>query len=92
VAVVDISSSPAATVADELTEKGVDAEDMTEEIRGKVMRLNLDAVLRCCQAEAEIMKKSGYGKIINTASMSAHIVTPRRIRPHTTSRKRGCST
>ena len=35
----------------------VDAEDITDEIWQKVMRLNLDAVLYCAQAEARVMKK-----------------------------------
>jgi NAD(P)-dependent dehydrogenase (short-subunit alcohol dehydrogenase family) len=58
----------------------IDAESITDEIWRKVMSLNLDAVLACAQAEAREMKKSGYGKIINTASMSAHIVnTPQNL-------------
>lgn len=39
----------------------------------KILALNLDAVFLCAQAEAREMEKAGYGKIINTASMSAHI-------------------
>ncbi|MDR2184306.1 MAG: glucose 1-dehydrogenase [Treponema sp.] len=39
----------------------------------KILSLNLDAVFLCAQAEAREMVKRGYGKIINTASMSAHI-------------------
>ncbi|HOV38158.1 MAG TPA: glucose 1-dehydrogenase [Spirochaetales bacterium] len=39
----------------------------------KVLSLNLDAVFLCAQAEAREMNRNGYGKIINTASMSAHI-------------------
>jgi NAD(P)-dependent dehydrogenase (short-subunit alcohol dehydrogenase family) len=39
----------------------------------KILSLNLDAVFLCAQAEAREMEKKGYGKIINTASMSAHI-------------------
>jgi NAD(P)-dependent dehydrogenase (short-subunit alcohol dehydrogenase family) len=39
----------------------------------KVLSLNLDAVFLCAQSEGREMAKSGYGKIINTASMSAHI-------------------
>jgi NAD(P)-dependent dehydrogenase (short-subunit alcohol dehydrogenase family) len=39
----------------------------------KILALNLDAVFACAQAEAREMVKNGYGKIINTASMSAHI-------------------
>ena len=65
----------------------VDALDITPEIWQKVMRLNLDAVLYCCQAEALVMKKSGYGKMINTASMSGHIVnTPQNQAPYNVSK------
>jgi NAD(P)-dependent dehydrogenase (short-subunit alcohol dehydrogenase family) len=39
----------------------------------KILALNLDAMFICAQAEAREMVKQGYGKIINTASMSAHI-------------------
>ncbi|MDR1177024.1 MAG: glucose 1-dehydrogenase [Treponema sp.] len=39
----------------------------------KVLALNLDSVFLCARHEARIMEKAGYGKIINTASMSAHI-------------------
>ena len=35
---------------------------------------NLDSVFLCCRAEANMMFERGYGKIINTASMSGHIV------------------
>ena len=70
----------------------IDAESITDEIWRKVMSLNLDAVLACAQAEAREMKKSGYGKIINTASMSAHIKTLRRTRFRTTCPRRGSST
>ncbi|WP_455382673.1 glucose 1-dehydrogenase [Salinispira pacifica] len=52
----------------------VKAEEVTPEIWQKIMRLNLDGVLYCAQAEARVMMKAGYGKIINTASMSGHIV------------------
>ncbi len=65
----------------------VDAQDITDEIWQKVMRLNLDAVLYCAQAEAREMKKARYGKIINTASMSGHIVnTPQHQTPYNTSK------
>ncbi|NLA98319.1 MAG: glucose 1-dehydrogenase [Spirochaetales bacterium] len=39
----------------------------------KALSLNLDAIFLCAQAEGVQMKEQGYGKIINTASMSAHI-------------------
>lgn len=52
----------------------VNAEDITVEVWQKIMRLNLDGVLYCAQAEAREMMKRSYGKIVNTASMSGHIV------------------
>ena len=52
----------------------VAAESITDDIWRKIMNLNLDAVMACSQAEMIAMKKSSYGKIINTASMSGHIV------------------
>lgn len=52
----------------------VDAENTSEEVWRKMMSLNLDAVFYCAQAEALVMMQAGYGKIINTASMSGHIV------------------
>jgi NAD(P)-dependent dehydrogenase (short-subunit alcohol dehydrogenase family) len=65
----------------------IDAKDITPEIWQKVMRLNLDAVLYCCQAEAAVMVKAGYGKIVNTASMSGHIVnTPQNQTPYNVSK------
>jgi NAD(P)-dependent dehydrogenase (short-subunit alcohol dehydrogenase family) len=39
----------------------------------KILSVNLDAVFICSQCEAQEMIKKGYGKIINTASMSGHI-------------------
>ncbi|MHB1294812.1 MAG: SDR family oxidoreductase [Anaerolineae bacterium] len=50
------------------------AEEMTLEAWRKVMDLNLNAVFYCAQAEGRAMLPRGYGKIINTASMSASIV------------------
>jgi NAD(P)-dependent dehydrogenase (short-subunit alcohol dehydrogenase family) len=65
----------------------VDALDITDDIWQKVMRLNLDAVLYCAQAEAREMKKARYGKIVNTASMSGHIVnTPQNQTPYNVSK------
>lgn len=116
VAIVDIDTAAAETVARELSEKGAqamaltidvtspeqtqrmvdgvvdrwgtlsigvnnagiavwsDAETMPAEEWRKVLTLNLDGVFYCAQAEARFMLEAGYGKIINTASMSAHIV------------------
>jgi NAD(P)-dependent dehydrogenase (short-subunit alcohol dehydrogenase family) len=39
----------------------------------KILSLNLDSVFLCARTEAIEMAKKGYGKIINTASMSGHI-------------------
>ena len=50
------------------------SETMPKETWDRVMNLNLDAVFLCAQAEGRVMIEQGYGKIINTASMSAHIV------------------
>lgn len=50
------------------------AEDVSEEEWDKVVDLNLKAVFFCSQAEAKVMIPQKYGKIINTASMSATIV------------------
>lgn len=50
-----------------------DAESMDYDEWRRVLDLNLDGVYLCAKAEAQIMLPAGYGKIINTASMSAHI-------------------
>jgi sorbose reductase len=50
------------------------AEDVSEEEWDMVVDLNLKAVFLCAQAEARVMIPQKYGKIINTASMSASIV------------------
>src|SRR6056297_2217253 len=51
-----------------------DAERMSEEVWNKQIDLNLRGAFLCAQAEARVMLEKGYGKIINTASMSGHIV------------------
>jgi sorbose reductase len=51
-----------------------DTADMTEEDWDKVLDLNLKGVFLCAQAEARVMIPQKYGRIINTASMSASIV------------------
>jgi NAD(P)-dependent dehydrogenase (short-subunit alcohol dehydrogenase family) len=52
---------------------------MTKEQWDKVVALNLTGVFLCAQAEGRVMLETGYGKIINTASMSGHIVnTPQK--------------
>jgi NAD(P)-dependent dehydrogenase (short-subunit alcohol dehydrogenase family) len=49
------------------------AESMSKDHWDKVIALNLTGVFLCAQAEARVMLPAGYGKIINTASMSGHI-------------------
>jgi NAD(P)-dependent dehydrogenase (short-subunit alcohol dehydrogenase family) len=51
----------------------VDSEKATDDDWRKVMSINLDGVFYCARAEARVMLRAGYGKIVNTASMSAHI-------------------
>ncbi|HKJ86458.1 MAG TPA: glucose 1-dehydrogenase [Spirochaetia bacterium] len=51
-----------------------DAESMDYDEWKRVLDLNLNGVYLCAKAEAAAMLPAGYGKIINTASMSAHIV------------------
>ncbi|MBA3946477.1 MAG: glucose 1-dehydrogenase [Herpetosiphonaceae bacterium] len=64
-----------------------DAETLTEEHWDAVMNLNLKGVFLCAQAVAAPMLEAGYGKIINTASMSAHIVNrPQHQVPYNTSK------
>ncbi len=64
-----------------------DSLDLTDSDWRQVMSLNLDAVFVCCQEEAKAMASNGYGKIINTASMSGHIVnTPQNQAAYNTSK------
>ena len=50
-----------------------DAESMEYDEWRRVLRVNLDAIYLCAREEARVMLPAGYGKIVNTASMSAHI-------------------
>lgn len=52
----------------------VPAEEMTFEQWSKVININLNGVFLCATAAGRVMLKQGYGSIINTASMSGHIV------------------
>lgn len=51
----------------------VNAEEMAYTDWLKMIDVDLNSVFLCAQAEAQVMLPAGYGKIINTASMSAHI-------------------
>lgn len=51
-----------------------DSEAMEKSVWDRVINLNLTGVFLCCQQAGKLMINQGYGKIINTASMSAHIV------------------
>ena len=50
------------------------AEEMTFENWKKVIDVNLTGVFLTAQAAGKVMLEQGYGSIINTASMSGHIV------------------
>lgn len=50
------------------------AEEMSYENWKKVIDINLTGIFLTAQAAGKVMLKQGYGSIINTASMSAHIV------------------
>jgi NAD(P)-dependent dehydrogenase (short-subunit alcohol dehydrogenase family) len=52
----------------------VDSEAMTDDAWRRMMSVNLDGVFWCARAEGRAMLAAGYGKIVNTASMSGHIV------------------
>jgi NAD(P)-dependent dehydrogenase (short-subunit alcohol dehydrogenase family) len=52
----------------------MDAETMPLADWRRVIDLNLTGVFLCAQAEARVMLAAGYGKIVNTASMSGSIV------------------
>jgi NAD(P)-dependent dehydrogenase (short-subunit alcohol dehydrogenase family) len=50
------------------------SETMNEEQWNQVLSVDLTGVFLCARAEAQVMMEAGYGKIINTASMSGSIV------------------
>jgi NAD(P)-dependent dehydrogenase (short-subunit alcohol dehydrogenase family) len=54
--------------------KNIPAETMTMEEWNQVININLTGVFLTAQAAGKVMIKQGGGSIINTASMSAHIV------------------
>ncbi len=55
------------------------AEDVDEDNWDRISNLNLRGLFFCAQAEGRVMLQAGYGKIINTASISGSIVnTPQK--------------
>jgi NAD(P)-dependent dehydrogenase (short-subunit alcohol dehydrogenase family) len=63
------------------------AETLSESDWDRMFDLNVKGVFLCAQAEAAIMLAAGYGKIINVASMSAHIANiPQKQAPYNTSK------
>lgn len=63
------------------------AEETTLEDWDLHLDLNLRAVFRCCQLQARHMLPRGYGKIINTASMSSLLVPhPQKQAPYNVSK------
>ena len=55
------------------------AEDVDEANWDRIANLNLRGVFFCAQAEGRVMLQAGYGKIINTASISGSIAnTPQK--------------
>lgn len=67
----------------------VNAEDMAEADWDRMMNINLKGVFLCCQAEARVMLPSGYGKIINMASMSGSISNTPQNQSHYNASKAG---
>lgn len=63
------------------------AESMSMDDWTRVLDVNLKAVFLCCRAAGRVMLPAGYGKIINTASMSGTIVnTPQNQSAYNTSK------
>lgn len=66
------------------------SEDIPQSQWERTMAVNLNGVFYCCQAEGKVMLKKGYGKIINTASMSGSIVNHPQIQSAYNASKAGC--
>lgn len=67
----------------------VPSEDITEVQWDCLMAVNFKGVFLCCQAEAHAMLKAGYGKIINTASISGTISNTPQDQAHYNASKAG---
>jgi len=66
------------------------SEDIPASQWERTMAVNLNGVFYCCQAEGKHFLKKGYGKIINTASMSGTIVNHPQIQSAYNASKAGC--
>ncbi len=67
----------------------VAAEEMSEADWDRMININLKGVFLCAQAEGRQMIKAGYGKIINTASMSGSISNTPQDQSHYNTSKAG---
>lgn len=67
----------------------IEAENMAEADWDRMMNVNLKGVFLCCQAEARVMLPGGYGKLINTASMSGSISNTPQNQSHYNASKAG---
>lgn len=65
------------------------AEAMSEKDWDRMLTVNLKSVFLCAQAEGREMIKAGYGKIINTASISGSIVNHPQNQSHYNTSKAG---
>lgn len=65
------------------------SEEMPESDWDRMININLKGVFLCCQAEAKVMLNAGYGKIINTASMSGSISNTPQNQAHYNTSKAG---
>jgi NAD(P)-dependent dehydrogenase (short-subunit alcohol dehydrogenase family) len=63
------------------------AEELALEQWQRVMRVNVDGVFLCCQAQARVMLPRRHGSIINIASMSGTIVNRGLLQAHYNSSK-----
>ena len=65
------------------------AEEMPEADWDRMIDINLKGIFLCAQAEARVMLKAGYGKIINTASMSGSVSNTPQNQSHYNTSKAG---
>jgi NAD(P)-dependent dehydrogenase (short-subunit alcohol dehydrogenase family) len=71
------------------TGQWINSEDMPYSDFQAMIKINLDSVFLCAKNEAKYMFTRGYGKIINTASMSAHVANYPQNQSHYNTSKAG---